>query len=736
MKTRSSLGLAVGTAVLAAAPLAPAGDWPAWRGPHRDGTSEEKGLVSSWSKTGENLVWKAELTKEDVTARATPIVFDGRACISARAGAGLLRQEMVACFDAGTGKKLWERRFPVHNTTVPFSRVGWASLAGDPETGYVFAQNVDGQLVALDRGGKTVWQRRLGEELGRGSGYGGRTLVPLVDEDRLVLGVVGAGWGDMAGPRQRYMAFDKKTGAVRWVSTPSEGPFEDANNNASPTVGEVDGRRLMVAGGADGWLYAVDARTGESVWKFHLSERSVNCPPLIQGHVVYAAHSEENVDSPGLMGRVVAIDARGKGDITKTGEIWRADGIAVGFAAPTIAEGRVHVVDNAANLHALDEKTGKPLWTFNLGTIGRGAPTWADGKLYATEQTGHVFILEGGPTAARALDEEALTMPEGRFAEIWGSVAVAYGRLYLVAEDGLYCIGRKDAPFAVKASPPEPPAAPAPAGAAVARLLVVPAEVVAGAGAPVAFEAWAFDEKGRFLRKEKAQWSLEGLAGEITPEGVLKAPAATTTVGRIKAAAAGQSGSAQARLFGPLAWTFDFENGTVPRHWIGAGPRFKVTDLGGSKRLHKPPVTSGLSRSTVFVGPATMKGYTVEADLLATRQGRRLPDMGLINQGYTLDVMGRQQKLQLRTWGSELEKSKDVPFPIEPDTWYRTRLRVDVADGKGTVRGKVWKKGEAEPAGWTITLEDPIPVREGSPGIYGDSVTDIYYDDLTVKVNE
>ena len=642
----------------------------------------------------------------------------------------------MACFDAGTGKKLWERRFPVHNTTVPFSRVGWASLAGDPETGYVYAQNVDGHLVALDRAGKTVWQRRLGEELGRGSGYGGRTLVPLVDEDRLVLGVVGAGWGDMAGPRQRYVAFDKRTGAVRWVSTPSDGPFEDANNNASPTVGEVDGRRLMVAGGADGWLYAVDARTGEPVWKFHLSERSVNCPPLIRGHVVYAAHSEENVDSPGLMGRVVAIDARGRGDITKTGEIWRADGIAVGFAAPTIAEGRVHVVDNAANLHALDEKTGKPLWTFNLGTIGRGAPTWADGKLYATEQTGHVFILEGGPTAARALDEEALTMPEGRFAEIWGSVAVAYGRLYLVAEDGLYCIGRKDAPFAVKASPPEPPAAPAPAGAAVARLLVVPAEVVAGAGEPVAFEAWAFDEKGRFLRKEKAQWSLEGLAGEITPDGVLKAPAAATTVGRIKATAAGQAGSAQARLFGPLPWTFDFENGTVPRHWIGAGPRFKVTDLGGSKRLHKPPVTSGLSRSTVFVGPATMKGYTVEADLLATRQGRRLPDMGLINQGYTLDVMGRQQKLQLRTWGAELDKSANAPFAVEPDTWYRAKLRVDVAGDKGTVRGKVWKKGEPEPEAWTISLEDPIVVQEGAPGIYGDSVTDIYYDDFTVKVNE
>jgi outer membrane protein assembly factor BamB len=736
MKTRSALGLAVAAAGLAVASLASAGDWPGWRGPHRDGTSGEKGLVATWAKTGDNLVWKAELTKEDVTPRATPIVFDGRACISARAGAGLLRQEIAACFDAGNGKKLWERRFPVYNTTVPFSRVGWASLAGDPETGYVFAQNVDGQLVALDRAGKTVWQRRLGEELGRGSGFGGRTLVPIVDEDRLILGLVGAGWGDMAGPRQRYVAFDKRTGAVRWVSTPSGGPFEDANNNASPTVGEIDGRRLMVAGGADGWLYAVDARTGEPVWKFHLSRRSVNSPPLIKGHVVYAAHSEENVDLPGLMGRVVAIDARGRGDITKTAEIWRSDGIAVGFAAPTIAEGRVYVVDNAANLHALDEKTGKPLWTFNLGTIGRGAPTYADGKIYATDQTGHVFVLEAGPTGAKALDQEALTMPEGRFAEIWGSVAIAYGRLYLVAEDGLYCIGRKDAPFAAKASPAEPPVAPAPAGAPVARLLVVPAEVVAKAGETVTFEAWAFDDKGRFLRKEKAQWVLEGLTGEISQDGLLKTSPSATTVGKIRASAAGQTGSAQARFFGPLPWSFDFEGGTVPRHWIGAGPRFKVTELGGSKRLHKPPVTSGLSRSTVFVGPATMKGYTVEADLLATRQGRRMPDMGLVNQGYTLDLMGRHQKLQLRTWGAELDKSANAPFPVEPDTWYRAKLRVDVAGEKGTVRGKVWKKGAPEPEAWTISLEDPIVVQEGSPGIYGDSVTDIYYDDLTVKVNE
>ena len=113
-----------------------------------------------------------------------------------------------------------------------------------------------------------------------------------------------------------------------------------------------------------------------------------------------------------------------------------------------------------------------------------------------------------------------------------------------------------------------------------------------------------------------------------------------------------------------------------------------------------------------------------------------MPDMGVINQGYTLDVMGRHQRLQIRTWAAELARSVNVPFPVEPDVWYRAKLRVDVEGDKGIIRGKAWKKDEPEPEEWTITFEDPVAVRAGSPGIYGDSPIDIYYDNISVKVNE
>lgn len=717
-------------AAVFAAGSAPAGDWPTWRGPFRTGSSDETGLVTRWSRAGENLVWKA-----DLTARATPVVFDGRVCTSGRGGAGPTRHELVACFDAGTGKKLWERRFAVYNTTVPFTRVGWAALGADVETGNVYAQNVDGLLVALDKAGRTVWEHRLGEEYGRGSGYGGRTLIPLVDEDRVVVGVVGAGWGDIGPPRQRYMAFDKKTGAVRWISTPAEGPFDDANNQASPTVAVIGGRRLVIGGGADGWVYAIDARTGGPVWRFQASVRGLNSPPAVSGDVVYAAHSEESPDG-GPMGRVVAINGVGSGDITKTHEIWRADGLTVGFAAPTVAEGRVYVVDNFGNLHALDQKTGKVLWQHALGTIGRAAPVFADGRLYLTEQNGKVLVVEPSATGAKTLHEETITMPEGRPAEVWGSVAVAYGRLYVTTEEGLYAVGRKDQPFKATPSrvPAETPAKPA-ADARAARLLVVPGEVVARAGDAVGFEAWSFDDTGRFLKKESAAWTVEGFPATIGPDGRLTTPAGTVA-GKVTARVGELTASTQVRSFGALPWAFDFEGTAAPRHWIGAGPRFKVAEHSGGRRLQKPPLETGLQRATVFVGPPSLSGYTVEGDLLFTRQGRRAGDLGLVNQGYTLDLMGKKQELQLRTWASELEKSTTVPFAAEPEVWYRMKLRVDVAGEKGTVRGKVWKKDEPEPAAWTVTLEDPMVVKAGAPGLYGDSVTDLYYDNLVVRVNE
>jgi len=709
-----------------------AADWPQWRGPNGNGTSSESGLISTWSPaTLENVVFRIPHM-----GRSTPAVFDGRVCASGRADN---RYETISCYSAKDGTKLWERRFVVHNTTIPFSRVGWASVSGDPETGYLYAQNGDGLLVALDRAGKTVWEIRLGEEMGRSSGYGGRTHSPLIDRDSLLVSIVGASWGDQAALRQRYASLDKRTGKVQWVSTPATAAVEDFNNQANAIVGVINGERLLVGGGADGWIYAVRAATGELAWSYRFSPRSLNAPVTIRDGIVYANQGDEPIEG-GFMGQVVAIDGSLKGDITTTGRKWNSDGITAAFAAPLLDGNRLYTVDNAGNLHALDATTGKRLYDTNLGTIGRGSPTLADGKIFATEVNGNVHVLRPLADRFETLSHVALKMPEGRHVEVWGSVAPAYGRLYLLTENFLYCLGDKKAPFkgpavgAAAASfpwPKEPTDAPGP----IATLALFPSEVKAAPGEKVAFEVRGFDARGRAVQASSAAFSLNGLVGAIDANGVFTADAAKVLqAGKVVAKAGPLEASARVRIFGPLPWTEDYEGGRVPGHWVGAG-RLAVSDSPEGKILTKAPVQSGLNRATVFIGPSSMKAYTVESDIRATRKGRRMGDVGLINNGYTLDIQGVHQKLQVRSWASELSFSKEVAFTVESDVWYRMKLMVEPGTAGTTVRGRVWKRGEAEPSAWTIEFEDPVVIQAGAPGIYGDSPADIAWDNLKVVSN-
>ena len=706
-----------------------AADWPSWRGQDQNGVSSETGLTSTWSIDGENLIWKA-----DFKGRSTPIVLNGRVYVIGRVGEKVTQQEQVACFDAETGRMLWEHRFNVFHTDIPFNRVGWASLAGDTETGNIYAHGVGGMFFCFNPDGVILWSRSLTEEFGRFSGYGGRTHTPVVDEGLVIVSFVNTSWGEQAVPGHRYFAFDKRTGQVVWISNPGGRPLD--TTYSTPVVAKSNGQRLLIAGNADGAIYAMKVRTGEKVWGFQLSKGGINTSVVVDGTKVYAAHSEENIDNT-VMGHVGCIDGTGAGDITKTHEIWRYDGCEVGYTAPVLHEGRIYVVDNSANLHCLDAGTGKAYWRYSLGTVGKGSPVWADGKLYATEVNGAFHILEPSENECKSLDVEKLRTREGRPAEIYGSPAVAYGRVYFTTEEELYCLGDKEAKFSMTSTVVSTSSQESvDRNSKPASLQVVPAEVLSQPGETVPFSVRTFDDKGRFLREVNAEWSLNGLSGTINAEGKFTPDKNSgVQVGTIAAKVGELKASSRVRVIPELPWAENFESIALdksPAHWIGATNKFFVRNKEGNQVLAKPPVERGLQRSTVFFGPPTMKDYTIQADLMGTKNGRNLPDMGLIANRYTLDLMGNHQRLQIRSWVADLRMSKTVDFPWEPDVWYTMKLKVDIVGDKGVIQGKVWRTGDPEPEAWTITAEDPLPHREGSPGLYGYSAAEIYYDNLKV----
>ena len=740
-----------GVLLLTAALLAPAaraGEWTNWRGPTHDGVSPETGLVSSWSTDGENLIWRA-----DFTGRSTAAVFDGRACAIGRDGEGILRQEVVVCWDAATGARRWEWRSTPHNTFVPWQRLGWASVAGDPETGYLFAHTSDGVLIALDRNGATVWQWRLGEDIGRLSGYGGRTHTPIVDEDRVIVGAINSSWGDMGGPPSlRYWAFDKRTGEALFAAKPSP-RTRDANTQPTPIVAVVDGERLLIGASSDGSVYAVRARTGEKLWGFQLSKVSLNAGIATDGKRVFASHSEENLDS-GTMGRMVAIDATGRGDdVTTSHELWRIPDLKAGFGTPLVHGGRVYQLDNSANLFAIDAASGEVQWVQNLGTVGKSGPVWADGKIYVTEVNGQMHILRDAGEGAEMLSTVEIVMPDGsRPAEIYASPAIAYGRIYFATEEGFYCLGDPTKPF--EATPSEPldlGEAPAAADAAPALIQVVPAEVITTTDQKLSFRVRVFDDAGHFLGERPASgWSLDGLAGEVSADGeVTLAEVNGLAIGHVVAKLGGLEGRARVRAAGPLPWSEDFEDlpagdfpkGGFPKGWLGRGKKAHVREIDGNKVLVQPDPRSFAPRAVMYAGPSLMSGYTIQADVYATAKGRRKPELGLVNSGYTFLIAGIQQRMEIRSWGSELRMMQRKDLPWEIDTWYTMKLRVDVEQDESgreqaAVRGKVWKRGEPEPSDWSFTVHDPLPIKSGAPGLYGFTPVEGYFDNVKITRSE
>lgn len=706
--------------------------WASWRGVNSDGVSADTGLPSSWSPEGENLLWKAPYG-----GRSAPVLVDGRVCVIRLAEPETVErwQEQIVCLDADTGDLVWEHRYNVFQTDIPHHRVGWASLAGDPETGNVFAHGVEGMVIAFDPEGDILWWRSTSEEIGRISGFGGRTVTPVLDGNLLIVSFLSAGWGSTFIPRHRFYALDKRTGETVWLSTPGKAPYD--TTYTVPVVREIEGQRLLITGNGDGGIYGMQVATGLKVWEFPMSKRGINSSVVVDGARVFASHSEENVDESTAMGRLVALDASQIAD-GRPALAWSVDGFSAGYASPAIHQGILYAVDNSANLVAFDTADGTELWKENIGIAQRSSPVVGDGKLYVSDVDGKLHILKlAGREAPEKTDLDEFTSADGSLTQINGSPAIAYGRVYFITNDTLYCIGSSDGKAGRPTSETGSPTG-APPGSKPSHLQVVPGEINLVPGGKANFRALLFDDMGRLIGDAEANWSLEGsLEGELTSAGELTPGDKFPQGGLVVATSNGLTGKARVAIRPSGGFLEDFERyavDSVPNGWSAARGRFIIADSDDGKMLRKLSGNPRSWRTTVYVGTPTQSGYQIEAEMMSMEQRRRMADMGLVSHRYTLALMGNAQSLMIRTWLSELDRfSKEVPFEWDPEVWYEVKLSVEPAtDGSTTIRGKVWPREETEPDAWSIEAIDGIGHTHGSPGIYGYSSADIFYDNLRV----
>lgn len=721
-------------------------DWPSWRGPQDNGAVPFNAAVKEWSQDGKNLVWKSP-----VGGRSTPIVMSGRLYMNGPVGEGVTTREHVLCLDAYTGKQIWEHAFNVFHTDIVENRVGWTSPVGDPLTGNVYVQGTGGELFAYDRDGKILWKTSLTEMFGRISGYGGRIHNPVVDENRILMAFSNSSWGDLAPMRHRIVALNKENGQVLWWTGPGEAPT-DPTTYAMPVTAVLNGMRQIVFANGEGTVYGLKARTGEEVWKFRFSKRGLNVTPILHGQRIIIGHSEENWDNT-EMGRLSCIEGTLSGDITANGEVWRADGVGVGYASPSYANGRVYVVDNSANLLCYDVVDGSKIWEYSLGRVGKGSPVvTADGYIYVGEQNGIFHILQDMGDECISHDKEVFERPDGLVDELFGSPAIDGGRVYFQTRYGTYCLGMKgttvDQPKAALKIPEQSNAA------YTGPVHVFPADITLSPGETVKFASKRFTADTVFQKALAPYWSLKGPKGTIEKDGTFTA--ATDNVysaGYVVALHEGIEAKARVRIIPKLPFDVDFEGIEVdgaPPGWVGVAKKMKVVDRDGDRvlmKLAENPAPPFMRVQPYFTAPIE-GGYVIEADILGgireTAATKFLPDMGLVNSRYNLALQGADQVLRAESWSTVPRIRKEVPFTWQNDVWYRMKFSVTLRGEEALVQGKVWKRGEAEPAAWTIELTDPSPNREGSAGLYGFSPgttakskgPEVFFDNVKVFKNE
>jgi hypothetical protein len=364
-----------------------------------------------------------------------------------------------------------------------------------------------------------------------------------------------------------------------------------------------------------------------------------------------------------------------------------------------------------------------------------------------------------------------------------GSPIVSHGRIYIPLSNALYCIGNEESVAAAeKLGPtlkPVPPVVPAefdnPKAQKIGHVQVVPYDAVLAPGEERPYKVRLYDEKGNYVRTAdpgECKFTVKSGKGSVTSDGTYIAPQEGAHQCALVECKVGEvAGTARVRVLPPLPWKFDFEGvDDVPLTWVGGRVRYVIRKEEGNQYIAKPtelptipggPTTKLGTRSQMWMGSPSMSNYTVSADVQLTRDSTgdaeasdledapefptdegladaKLPIAGLINGGYVFALFAPNQEARLYSWGTHDKRTQAaVKMDCEPGKWYSMRVKVVPGEKVTKVYGKVWERGTEEPNEWTLEMADESPIRQGAPGLLGDSQkSEFYVDNLEVTAND
>ena len=363
MRVTSAVVIAFALTIAVRAQAPATTDWPQWRGPERNGLSREVGLAREWPATGPPVLWT---TTGLGAGYGTVAVAGDRVFVqSLRNG-----RSTVHAINAADGKYVWSKNLGpgVTNDRGSGPR-GTPTMDGDRL--YVLTEG--GELVCLLAADATVvWQRNILRDF---NGNNINWLIsesPLVDGDRVIV--------TPGGQKAGMVALDKMSGKTIWAA---EGLSDDAGYSSAVIV-DIQGVRAyttIMASAAVG----VRATDGRLLWRYATpANYTANiATPLVSGSQVFYTSAY------GTGGGLVNLRPT-NGEI-RAEEVYFTRDMQNHHGGVLLVDGVLYGFSNAI-LTALEFSSGKTLWRHR--SVGKGAITYADGRLYVLSEDNVVGLAE------------------------------------------------------------------------------------------------------------------------------------------------------------------------------------------------------------------------------------------------------------------------------------------------------------------------------------------------------
>ncbi|MFN0079607.1 MAG: PQQ-binding-like beta-propeller repeat protein [Prosthecobacter sp.] len=311
--------------------LAHGQDWPRWRGVNADGRWNPTGIPADFAKKEPERLWKQEIGAGfgGVTVSGGLVYVMDRLKTPKEI-------ERVLCFDAESGKEVWQQNWDVSYGGMDYGTGPRASVNITDHKAY--ALGATGVASCLDaKTGKVLWQVDTVETCGAKIPTWGFAASPVIDGERVLLHV-GAKDGSV-------IALDKNSGKELWRGGP------DPAGYCTPEILTHSGTRQLIAWGPE-HVQSLNSDSGAVNWTYpyKITYGVSIAQPLYHGGVLLVSGYWHGAKAFRL-GTGVEL-------------LWENETEICGLmSAPLFKDGIVYMLDKKRGLQAFELNTGKILWS-------------------------------------------------------------------------------------------------------------------------------------------------------------------------------------------------------------------------------------------------------------------------------------------------------------------------------------------------------------------------------------